>query len=195
MDEPRDIIQLKIRLLGISPMIWRRVQVPVDTTLRELHGVCQVAMGWEDLHFYAFDIRAVQYGAFELLIGDPRMPLCRFGFRKNDKFEYIYDMNDRWAHEIRVERFGIAEPNKFYPVCTGGSGACPPEGCGGAGGYLERRDEADGYDALRDMEVMAEWLEGLIAGGRADLAGLTVRDVLTDDVEVAMERVVAREPY
>ena len=49
MDEPRDIIQLKIRLLGISPMIWRRVQVPTDTTLRELHGVCQVAMGWEDI--------------------------------------------------------------------------------------------------------------------------------------------------
>ena len=34
-----EIIQLKIRLLGISPMIWRRVLVPASISLRELHGV------------------------------------------------------------------------------------------------------------------------------------------------------------
>jgi hypothetical protein len=28
-------------------MIWRRVLVPTTFTLRELHGVIQVAMGWE----------------------------------------------------------------------------------------------------------------------------------------------------
>ncbi|MEM6306365.1 MAG: hypothetical protein AAF701_00075 [Pseudomonadota bacterium] len=28
-------------------MIWRRVLVPASSTLRELHGVLQVAMGWE----------------------------------------------------------------------------------------------------------------------------------------------------
>ena len=39
MDEAHDIAHLKDRLLGISSMIWRRVQVPIDMTLRELHGV------------------------------------------------------------------------------------------------------------------------------------------------------------
>ena len=29
-EEPTSIVQLKIRLLGISPMIWRRVLVPVS---------------------------------------------------------------------------------------------------------------------------------------------------------------------
>jgi hypothetical protein len=55
------ILQLKIRLLDISPMIWRRVLVPVPAafTLRELHGVIQVAMGWESLHLYLFQIQAV----------------------------------------------------------------------------------------------------------------------------------------
>jgi hypothetical protein len=40
-----EVLQFKIWLLGISPMIWRRIQVPHNMTLRELHGVIQVAMG------------------------------------------------------------------------------------------------------------------------------------------------------
>jgi hypothetical protein len=32
-------------LVGISPMVWRRVVVPMGCTLRELHGVFQIAMG------------------------------------------------------------------------------------------------------------------------------------------------------
>ena len=51
------ILQLKIRLLDVSPMIWRRMLVPAAFTLRELHGVIQVAMGWESLHLYLFQIR------------------------------------------------------------------------------------------------------------------------------------------
>ena len=33
---PEAILQLKVRLLGISPMIWRRVLVPESVSLREL---------------------------------------------------------------------------------------------------------------------------------------------------------------
>ena len=46
------IVQLKVRLLGISPMIWRRVLVPESVSLRELHGILQVSMGWEGIHLY-----------------------------------------------------------------------------------------------------------------------------------------------
>src|SRR4051794_21877903 len=62
------ILQLKVRLLDLSPMVWRRVLVPASFTLRELHGVIQVAMGWESLHLYCFHIRAVQYGSFDLCV-------------------------------------------------------------------------------------------------------------------------------
>ena len=41
------LVQIKVWLLGVSPMVWRRVLVPADCTLRELHGVFQVAMGSE----------------------------------------------------------------------------------------------------------------------------------------------------
>ncbi|SDX62078.1 pRiA4b ORF-3-like protein [Ruegeria halocynthiae] len=67
--------QLKVRLLGISPMIWRRVLVSESTTLRELHGILQVAMGWEGIHLFVFDIHAVRYGSSELQAGNPDVPL------------------------------------------------------------------------------------------------------------------------
>ena len=54
---PGAILQLKVRLLGTSPMIWRRVLVPESVSLRELHGVVQLAMGWEGLHPPASEYR------------------------------------------------------------------------------------------------------------------------------------------
>ena len=43
--ESTRIVQLKVRLPGLSPMIWRRVLVPESVTLQELHGILQVGMG------------------------------------------------------------------------------------------------------------------------------------------------------
>lgn len=79
------IFQIKIRLLGISPMIWRRVLVPASCTLHELHGVIQAVMGWEGLHLFQFKVRAVAYGSFDPMVEDPAVPLEGFGFRKNTK--------------------------------------------------------------------------------------------------------------
>jgi len=192
MDAPGEIFLLKVRLLGISPMIWRRVLVPATMTLRELHGVLQTAMGWEGIHLFAFEIGAVQYGSFELHMSRPTVSLQQFGFRQNDRFLYTYDMGDNWAHEVRIEGFATADPKKLYPVCTGGSGTCPPEECGGPQGYLERRDEADGYDAWCDMGTMVEWLDDLV---QRDVKDETVGELTTDDVRMAMERMVARGPF
>ena len=41
------ILQFRIFLKDVSPMVWRRVQVPSTMTLCEFHGVLQVAIGWE----------------------------------------------------------------------------------------------------------------------------------------------------
>jgi len=40
-----DIVQIKIWLLGIRPMVRRRVLVPAKFSLRELHGVLQISDG------------------------------------------------------------------------------------------------------------------------------------------------------
>ena len=172
-------------------MIWRRVLVPASTTLRELHGVLQVAMGWEGIHLFVFDVYAVRYGSFALYTANPDIALREFGFRENERFSYVYDMGDHWEHEIRIES-SSPPPKKSYPVCTGGSGACPPEDCGGPHGYLERRDETESYDAWRDMDVMTGFLEDVVA---ADAPERPVSDFLSDDVEAAMARIAARRPY
>ena len=64
------LLQLKVRLPGISPMIWRHVLVPDAMSLHELHGVLQVAMGWEAILLFQFSVRGVVY-AGPCLHGQP----------------------------------------------------------------------------------------------------------------------------
>jgi hypothetical protein len=102
--------QLEIHLLGISPMIWRRVLVSSAITLRELHGALQVAIGWDGIHLFQLDIRAVDYGSWELHAAGPDIPLSGFGFHRNDRLSYIYDIGDYWKHEVRIEAILDADP-------------------------------------------------------------------------------------
>ena len=53
------VLQLEAGLLGISPMIRRRIPVPGTMSLHGLHGALQVAMGWEGIHLFEFNIRGV----------------------------------------------------------------------------------------------------------------------------------------
>ena len=88
------VIQLKVRLLGISPMIWRRVLVAASTTLRELHGVLQVAMGWQGLHLFQFCLRVARYGSQELSAHSPDVSLAVSRLRTGSRFLYEYDLNE-----------------------------------------------------------------------------------------------------
>ena len=152
------ILQVKVWLLGISPMVWRRVLVPIDLTLRELHGVIQVAMGWEGIHLYQFHLRAARYGSWELSAASPDVTLAALRFRKGARFIYEYDLNIPWRHEIRIEDRLEPEAGKTYPACTGGSGACPPEDCGGPAIFMGRRDDRLSFEALEDLDTMVEIL-------------------------------------
>ena len=186
------LLQLKVRLLDISPMIWRRVLVPASYTLKELHGVIQVAMGWESLHLYYFHIRAVQYGSVDLCAQSPDVALAGFRFRKSARFTYAYDMGNFWRHEIRVEDGLEPSAGQCCPVCIGGAHGCPPEDCGGPAGYAERRLEAAGFDALEDLATLADWVKDAVLDRRAEL--LEDADRLAG-LEEALDRMEARQPF
>ena len=94
------IMQFKVWLLGLSPMVWRRVHVPADFTLRQLHGVIQVAMGWEGAHLFQFHLRAVRYGSPEVSARSPEATLESLRFRRGARFVYEYDLNVPWRHQI-----------------------------------------------------------------------------------------------
>src|SRR3954449_11884222 len=87
------ILQLRLWLKLVSPMVWRRVLVPADCTLRELHGVFQVAMGWEGIHLFQFCLRAARYGSWELSASSPNVTLESLRLRTGARFTYEYDLN------------------------------------------------------------------------------------------------------
>ncbi|SEF14861.1 pRiA4b ORF-3-like protein [Rhizobiales bacterium GAS191] len=184
------IVQIKVWLLEISPMVWRRVLLPATLTLRELHGVIQVAMGWDGIHLYQFCLRAARYGSWELSASSPDVTLAALRFRQGTRFLYEYDLNIPWRHEVRIEdRLGSAV-GKTYPVCTGGDGACPPEDCGGPVDFMRHRDDRLSVDSLEDLGTMAEII--------GDVALERRPEVLDDEetrwrLEQAVERYRARE--
>ena len=91
LQEPTRILQLKVRPLGLSPMIRYRVLAPESVTLRKLHGILQVGMGWDGIHLYYFYTLAVRYGSFELHVESLDTPFSRFRFRARGRFAYLYE--------------------------------------------------------------------------------------------------------
>ena len=182
---PGSILQLKVRLLGISPMIWRRVLVPESMSLHELHGVVQLAMGWEGIHLFEFVVRGAQY-AGPYLCGEPvDRALTSFRFRRNARFRYVYDMRCWWEHELRVEERRAAAAGKRYPRCIGGAGACPPEDCGGPDAYHARREDATGVDAMNDLVLVADTVERVLIDKDSSCLD-------EDDTRWSLERAVER---
>lgn len=143
---PASILQLRIELLHIEPLIWRRLQVPGDCTFWDLHVAIQSAFGWNDTHLHEFrpwDGRdgAPRFGMpLDDFGGDPPLPgwehrVAEVLTPANPRLEYEYDFGDGWQHLIVLEELVKPSPGKKYPRCTAGERAGPPDDCGGPGGY------------------------------------------------------------
>jgi hypothetical protein len=150
-------IKLKISLLNLPISIYRRVLVPQEVNMLQLHFIVQYAMGWQFSHLFQFsDLRErpsitvtlpweeddtyiygrpiEQYKADEaelkslFLIGRAARP-----------FWYWYDFGDSWYHKITFQKPTKKDLAQFkgVPLCLDAFGACPPEDVGGAWGYDE----------------------------------------------------------
>lgn len=139
-------------------MVWRRVQVLSTMTLREFHGVLQVAMGWEGIHLYQFVIHTVRYGSWETGARSPAITLGNLQLRNGSRFLNEYDLNIPWEHEVRLEERRPVKHGAHYPACTGGEGNCPPEDCGGPEDWMWQRDEALGPDLHEDLATALEFI-------------------------------------
>lgn len=137
--KPPSIFQLKITLKDVEGPVWRRVQVDATASLKSVHLALNEAMGWNNshLHEFVFDDRRFSdpeiddEGVFE----DERAVCLDDLVSVGDRFLYEYDFGDGWSHEVRVEKKLPWKDHLAYPVCIGGARACPPEDCGGPGGY------------------------------------------------------------
>src|SRR3954447_11113761 len=165
--------RVRLDLHGAKPPVWRRLELPGDLTLPRVHDVIQAAMGWTDSHLLRFrtgqDHRSPYFVThFDLEEGEDGtleddVRLDQLVAEKGDELWYEYDFGDGWDHKLVVEAV-LDEPP---PVarCTGGRMACPPEDCGGLGGYEELAawvrsgyDEAQLPQGFEDAEHAHDWL-------------------------------------
>jgi len=161
---PTEVFPLKVTLLGTMPPIWRRLLVPAGLTLAQLHDVLQAAMGWQDCHRHEFSAGHRHFGKpnpEDRRMGMPPVENERTAHlssvlgRVGAKAIYPYDLGDSWEHGIVLEKRLPADPGTAYPVCTSGERACPPEDCGGIGGFYDLLDALgdamhEQHDELRD---------------------------------------------
>lgn len=162
------ILHIEMMLTGHS--IWRKVIVPLDYTLTDLHQTIQKAFGWEDSHLYEFYVAQNQdeQPIVNLVMHEESMsrePIIPVEMIDNqtlatylpayEYIEYIYDLGDDWKHAITVE--SIADDYSFiHPTCIGGEGTTPPENCGGEGGFAYYL-ECVNNPSHPEHEFMKQW--------------------------------------
>jgi hypothetical protein len=160
----QDAYQLKISLDHVKPAIWRRFIVDSDIKLPDLHKVIQTVMGWYNSHLHQFRINDQFYSspdeeALSEYVDYRKIRLNAVIANEKQKFHYDYDFGDGWEHTLVLEKIIPKEKNKKYPMCIAGKRNCPPEDCGGPGGYegmLEIiKDPSD-----EEYEEMMDWLGG-----------------------------------
>ena len=159
------VFQIKVTLMGIIPLIWRRIQTK-DCTLAEFHDLLQVTMGWEFEHLYRFIIGGVKYADLEC---DTNLDTAILPAQnRRPRFDYVYDLGDQWMHQLVVEERFPPEQGVQYPICVAGRRACPPEDCGGPWGYSDFVEAISNPDH-RGHEQMLEWVGGEFDPERFDL--------------------------
>ena len=92
---------MRIELKDSDPLIWRMVEVPTSVTLKVLHDIVRVTIGWFDHHLWKMVIGGQTYG---LLMNEdwdtaPRKPATRTRLRNvlapgTTRIDYTYDFGD-----------------------------------------------------------------------------------------------------
>jgi hypothetical protein len=117
---------IKMALRGISPMVWRRLQIPGNISLAKLHHIIQIVYGWDDEHLHQFHIHGKDYGISYLggiAFSDDanKVFFNDFAFDVGDKFTYEYNFFVHCLIDIRIEDV----KNSFSPLpvlCRKGNG-------------------------------------------------------------------------
>ena len=161
MIEP--IARVRIELQDIEPRIWRRVDVPLSSTLLALHDFIQFAFRWTDSHLFEFEIGDRRYGqpeydryVDERLYKAARIRLKTVIDRGIDQFPCVYDFGDNWRHDLFIEDVRDGERDVDYPAFVAGERRGPPEDVGGVTGFMEFL-EASRNPLHEEHEAVVRW--------------------------------------
>lgn len=164
--EKDPVFQIKVNLTQVKPAVWRRLLLRADTSLAELHFVLNEAMGWSCAHLHSFSNGERTFVDPELEEGetttdheDEREVELSALVDVGEKLKYVYDFGDNWEHEIVIEKRLPVDERLSYPLCVGGERACPPEDCGGPGGY-EHLLQVLAKPSHEEHDELLAWLGG-----------------------------------
>jgi Plasmid pRiA4b ORF-3-like protein len=185
MFEDPTAMQMHVAIEGIEPPIWRRLVVPLDFTLAQLHPILQAAFGWTDSHLHQFVIGGLRYGDAEFAEAErldddePRtfdateVQIKDFCLYRVDTltFEYVYDFGDDWVHRITLEKPLVVKPAPKKAACIEGARSGPPEDVGGPHGYANfvRVLLTPEPDEIEEQRRMKRWSGGKFDPERFDL--------------------------
>ncbi len=161
---------LDVTLKGSPRKVYRQLIVPSDLTLNHLGEILVRAVGWEGYHLNQFIAGKTYYAepSDDDWMMDMQEDASKFTIgsllnRVKSKIKWEYDFGDSWVHEITLVEKQAVDDNEMVKVqLLKGSGACPPEDCGGIGGYRHLLNVLKNPDD-EEYEEMIEWL-----GGRFD---------------------------
>jgi hypothetical protein len=203
---PDTPVDLRITLKDTPVKVWRLVRVNSQINFHDLHRIIQASFGWEDAHLYEFiagDSRIQSFdeddvGGFPMgneIIDAKRIHLRDVMTGKGWSIPYIYDFGDGWRHAVKVVKVHTGELSTNRFDLLDGAGACPPEDCGGAYGYVELiRILNDPND--REHENMAEWFGAEKLDPEEfdiEAAGIRVGSLNRDDGLVACRKPTRRK--
>lgn len=167
-------LKIKINLEEMPYPVSRKLLVPEDVNMRQLHLLIQVAMGWENYHMWQFsDAKWKSRITVSLPMDDDfgfdeekaliahTVKLKETFFEQNGSkpFWYWYDFGDDWWHKISFLKTNKKDREQFngIPVCIEALGNCPPEDCGGPWGYQDFLEATKDPDHPQHEEMM-EWM-------------------------------------
>jgi len=165
-DSFNEICSVRIELRHTKPLIWREIEVPTSISLKVLHDIVQIAMGWFDCHLWEFTIDHRTYGLpmDEDWGAAPRTEALKVRLRdvlkpRKTTIDYLYDMGDSWEHRLTITNIRQGEPDVSYPRYIAGAWAAPPEDCGGIPGFYDALAARDDPTHPEHAEI-TEWLDG-----------------------------------
>lgn len=151
---------LRIDLLYVEPMVWRRFVVPSETKLPKFNRMLEAVMGWEGYHLHMFGVADLRIGRSDEfstdIIDERNIKLEQLLPRVGSQLRWSYDFGDGWEHDVVVEAIEAPSRDVRYPKCTAGERACPPEDCGGVYGYDHLR-AALADPAHPEHEFLGDW--------------------------------------
>ena len=160
-------ILLNIALKDIKPKIFRRILVPPNYSLLDLHHIIQMSFGWEDRHLFIFEVGDMHFiNSFDweedaYRYQDASMAklseLISRILPSKSNFLYTYDLGDGWRHEILVEDVQRDDEILLMPICIGGARSGPPEDFGGPFLYQEFLESPKTPGESKFDEII-EWL-------------------------------------